>query len=70
MASDLEERNIGIMIQEAQRMQTEVGELRADHQALREDFTTLMFEFAELKKKIVMDAVERQMADKGHGGTA
>ncbi|MBT8213372.1 MAG: hypothetical protein KJN71_09515 [Acidimicrobiia bacterium] len=70
MPSDLEQRNINTMINEAKRMHAEVESLRDDHRQLRADFTTLMQEFQDLKQKMVMDAYKRQMLEKGHGGTA
>lgn len=68
--SDLEQRNIDIMIQETQRMHAEVEQLRTLISSQRADFTTLMNRFAQLERTVVMETVKAQVAEKGHGGTA
>jgi len=68
--SDLHKRNTEAMVSAAKRFQQDVADLKTMIVSLNAKVTTLTDEVASLKRQQIMDAVQRQIDETGHGGTA
>lgn len=68
--SDLQARNAKAMMSHIEALNARLDEVLKTIVLQNAKIASLTNELASLKKKQVLDAIQRQLEEKGHGGTA